>query len=77
MTLGGRSYHANLRSTPARGTYPRFCSGNNIGGHGFCFLVSAVRTGEDRFRLNSSHVFLAFTRANVKSGVQALNQAAT
>ena len=29
MTLGGRSYHANLRSTPARGTYPRFCSGNN------------------------------------------------
>ena len=40
-----------------------FCSGNNIGGHGFCFLVSAVRTGEDRFRLNSSHVFLAFTIA--------------
>ena len=29
MTLGGRSYHANLCSTPARGTYPRFCSGNN------------------------------------------------
>ena len=29
MTLGAGVHHANLRSTPTRGTYPRFCSGNN------------------------------------------------
>ena len=39
MTLGGRSYHANLRSTPARGTYPRFCSGNNTD----CYQVETVK----------------------------------
>ena len=46
MTLGGRSYHANLRSTPARGTYPRFCSGNNSNSPPAVLLRESYRQGK-------------------------------